>query len=173
MSQSQCSGGSQDGHNDQNEAAAYMHSNPFHMDENVARVMPLNPNWMLRANNNRLNTIRISLTYRNVCISQVRPRILLRLCPQAQTLLRMKTPVAVTVLRPHRQTTRTAIQIMAPKRLTSGARRKPAYWSTSGKKESTSWKVRWQRKLGTKLSEPCAKLERQELQSSARTKSEI
>lgn len=46
MSQSQCSGGSQDGHNDQNEAAAYMHSNPFRVDENVARVRPLNPNWM-------------------------------------------------------------------------------------------------------------------------------
>jgi hypothetical protein len=46
MSQSQCTGGSQDGNNDQNEAAAYMHSNPFRVDENVARVMPLNPNWM-------------------------------------------------------------------------------------------------------------------------------
>lgn len=93
------------------------------------------------------------------------------MCPQARTLLRMKTPVAVTVLRPHRQTKRTAIQIMAPIRQTSGARGKSAYWSTSGKEESTSWKVRGQRKLGTKLSEPCATLERQELQSSARTKS--
>ncbi|CAB4031983.1 Hypothetical predicted protein [Paramuricea clavata] len=46
MSQLQCSGGLQDGHNDQNEAAAYMHSNPFRVDKNVARVMPLNPNWM-------------------------------------------------------------------------------------------------------------------------------
>ena len=47
MSQSQCSGGSQGGHNDQNKAAAYMHSNPFRVDENVACVMPLNPNWMV------------------------------------------------------------------------------------------------------------------------------